>query len=75
MQLCDLQPGSIATITQIKLQNPFLERRMQDIGVFENVKVELLAKAPFCGPIAICVKNQSVTIRHCDAACIEVDLQ
>lgn len=74
MLLCDLQPGIKARVTRIQLQDNLLERRLVDLGVVENVTVQILAKAPFNGPIALCAKNQSFSIRQSDASCIIVDL-
>ncbi len=74
MQLCELEPGTVARINGICMKNHKLHQRLIDLGIVENVDIQLLAKAPFCGPVAMHVKNQSISIRHCDAACIYVDM-
>ncbi|WP_234572624.1 metal-dependent transcriptional regulator [Rhodohalobacter sp. 614A] len=51
-------------VRRVKNQNPELLRYLEKQGLIPGVKVEVLNKEPFDGPVQIRVENQTVTIAN-----------
>lgn len=51
-------------IRRVKNQNPELLRYLEKQGLIPGVKVEVLDKEPFDGPVKVKVENQTVTIAN-----------
>lgn len=51
-------------VRRVKNQNPELLRYLEKQGLIPGVKVEVLQKEPFDGPIKVKVENQTVTIAN-----------
>lgn len=51
-------------VRRVKNQNPELLRYLEKQGLIPGVKVEVLEKEPFDGPVKIKVENQTVTIAN-----------
>lgn len=51
-------------VRRVKNQNPELLRYLEKQGLIPGVKVEVLSKEPFDGPVQLKVENQTVTIAN-----------
>lgn len=51
-------------VRRVKNQNPELLRYLEKLGLIPGVKVEVLTKEPFDGPVQVKVENQTVTIAN-----------
>ncbi|MDZ7719957.1 MAG: metal-dependent transcriptional regulator [Balneolaceae bacterium] len=51
-------------VRRVKNQNPDLLRYLEKQGLIPGVKVEVLSKEPFDGPVKVKVENQTITIAN-----------
>lgn len=63
--LNDLVPGQCAIISEI-LASGNMRRRLLDIGLIENTKVECLGKSPWGDPVAFLIRGAVIAIRSDD---------
>jgi DtxR family Mn-dependent transcriptional regulator len=52
-RLADLKPGQSAVIAEVSDHNPALLRYLGELGLYPQAKVNVLALAPFGGPLTI----------------------
>lgn len=62
LPLSELRPGSAAVITRVGDQAPAKLRYLATLGLFPQVQVTLLDKAPFDGPMSLAVGENRCTI-------------
>jgi DtxR family transcriptional regulator, Mn-dependent transcriptional regulator len=51
--LADLEPGERAAVSRVPDGNPELLRYLSDLGLVPGSEVELVALAPFAGPVTV----------------------
>lgn len=51
-----------------------VSNRLIELGFYPNQKVQVIAKAPFGGPLAVRIGNSTVMLRSAEAKCISVEL-
>ncbi|WP_128894551.1 FeoA family protein [Longirhabdus pacifica] len=73
MVLTEVPRGKRVVIKQCSQLHPLIYRRLNDFGINEGKEIFYKGKMPFGGPCFIACKSQKVSIRHCDAQCIEVE--
>jgi DtxR family transcriptional regulator, Mn-dependent transcriptional regulator len=70
--LVDLEPGEKGVIRLVPDGNPQLLRYLAELGLVPNVRVELLEKAPFGGPIVLKVGEEQRIVGREVASAIRV---
>ncbi len=70
--LPSIPPSTPHIIRRVKNQNPELLRYLEKQGLIPGVKVEVLQKEPFDGPVQLKVENKTITIGNNVAADIYV---
>ena len=73
MQLSDMHVGDRAIVRQIDVDNS-IKRRLMDMGIVKNTKIECLYESMFKDPVAYLVRGCVLAIRKCDSKKIEVEL-
>lgn len=63
--LCDINPGETAYVRQIKVQGS-MRRRLQDIGLVKNTRVECIGKSPLGDPKAFLIRGAVIALRSED---------
>lgn len=58
-RLADLDVGDHGTIERVIDQNPERLRYLADLGLVLGATIEVIASAPFDGPISVCVNGQT----------------
>lgn len=71
-RLCDISPGSTATISGMHTQGS-IRRRLRDIGLVEGTKVKCLMNSPLGDPAAYLIKGAVIALRREDAASVIVE--
>lgn len=61
-KLSRMEEGVPQIIKRVKNQNPELLRYLEKQGLIPGVKVEVISREPFNGPVKVKVEEQSVTI-------------
>lgn len=66
-QIClnDIKPGQHATISSLQSTGS-MRRRLLDIGLIENTKVECLGRSPWGDPTAFLIRGAVIAIRSED---------
>lgn len=72
LSLKNLKVGEAAFIVDIKT-DICLKRRLQDLGVLKNSKIEVLHSSPSGNPRAYLIKGCVIVLRNCDAEKITVE--
>jgi DtxR family Mn-dependent transcriptional regulator len=62
LPLSELRPGTAAVITRVGDQAPAKLRYLATLGLFPQVRITLLEKAPFDGPMSLAVGESRCTI-------------
>ena len=70
--LNSLSPGNTAIIKEF-VDNARLQSRMVEMGVLPGVKVRMIKKTPFHGPLEIKIRSYHLTLRWEDAGHILVN--
>ncbi|HWQ12864.1 MAG TPA: metal-dependent transcriptional regulator [Roseiflexaceae bacterium] len=52
-RLSDLQPGQVATVAEVNDHDPAVLRYLGELGLYPGARVEVLAVAPFNGPLTV----------------------
>ncbi len=68
-----LQVGQKARIVSIGAQGE-LGRRIRDMGLVPGSEVEIVGRAPLKDPVALRIKDFTLTLRNNEADCISVEL-
>lgn len=64
LSVCDAEEGKSYIIGRVKDQDPELLRYLEKSGVIPGVKVKILEKAPFEGPIKVLLENEEFTFGY-----------
>ncbi|NPA94005.1 MAG: ferrous iron transport protein A [Thermodesulfobacteria bacterium] len=72
MTLDDLQTGQKGIVRKINAKGPF-KKRLLEMGFVAGAEVEVIKYAPLKDPVEYLVKGYHVSLRHEEAATIEVD--
>lgn len=73
MYLSDIKVGDKVKILKVNT-NDFIKRRLLDIGLIENTKVECVLKSCFGSMFAYLIRGAIIAIRKEDINKIEVEL-
>ena len=69
--LTKLEPGDTAIIKQFK-GNSQVQSRLVEMGVLSGMKIRLIKKTPFHGPLEVKIRSYHLSLRWQDAAQILV---
>ena len=69
--LSSLEPGDTAVIRQFE-GNSRLQSRLVEMGVLSGIKVRMIKKTPFHGPLEIKIRSYHLSLRWQDATQILV---
>ncbi len=70
--LNELRPGECATVTGLETEGA-MRRRLLDIGLVEDTRVECLGRSPGGDPSAYLIRGAVIALRGRDCAGILVD--
>lgn len=70
-----LKVGQKARVVGLSGINTSLRRRLLDMGLTPNTKVELIRTAPLGDPMQLDVRGYALTLRKADAKLIEVSYE
>ena len=73
MTLADVPPSSSCRVVQAAPEAADLQSRLYALGIFPGVTVSVLRVAPLGDPIQVKVGTSLLSIRHQDAALVEVE--
>lgn len=65
INLCDINPGEVAYINEIKTQGS-MRRRLQDIGLVKNTRVECIGESPLGDPKSFLIRGAVIALRSDD---------
>ena len=69
--LCDINVGDTATVKTIEVAGA-MRRRLLDIGLIEDSRVECLLKSPSGNPAAYLICGAVIALRNSDAMRVRV---
>ena len=70
--LCDLSLGQRASVTALTTEGE-MRRRLLDIGLTENAKVECVGQSPFGDPTAFLIRGAVIALRREDCRGIMIN--
>ncbi|MDC1037888.1 FeoA family protein [Candidatus Marinimicrobia bacterium] len=73
MTLIDLDPSQVGIIENLNGDSKF-KTRLMEMGFSIGIKVRLINKMPFSGPITIRIRNGMLSLRKIDASKIKIKL-
>ncbi|CUL57507.1 TPA: ferrous iron transport protein A [Listeria monocytogenes] len=73
MQLNETAVGEKVRISELKIENAMLKRRLLALGCDEGCDICIKQKGLFGGPCTFETKGQYISIRQCDASAIMVE--
>ncbi|HAA2951604.1 TPA_asm: ferrous iron transport protein A [Listeria monocytogenes] len=73
MQLNETAVGEKVRISELKMENAMLKRRLLALGCDEGCDICIKQKGLFGGPCTFETKGQNISIRQCDACAIMVE--
>ncbi|EMA6344807.1 FeoA family protein [Bacillus cytotoxicus] len=74
MSLVDIQIGEKVLVKSMQALDKLLKRRLAAFGLSEGSELRVKQKAMFKGPFTLECRGQFISIRHCDAKMIKVEL-
>lgn len=75
MSLVDIKIGEKVLVKSVQsLDHQLLKRRLAAFGLSEGSELRMKQKAMFKGPCTLECRGQLISIRHCDAKMIKVEL-
>jgi len=74
MTLNEISRGQSCTMTDLTADGA-LGQRLMDLGFFPGAKITVIRNAPLVDPVEIDLEGTFLTIRHEEAALIEVEKQ
>lgn len=74
MTLKDAKIGQTVIVKKVNGEGA-LKRRIMDMGITKGVSIYVRKFAPLGDPMEINVRNYELSLRKCDAANIDVELQ
>ena len=69
--LSSLEPGDIAIIIEFE-ENARLQSRLVEMGALPGVKISMIKKTPFQGPLEVKIRSYHLSLRFQDAGQILV---
>ncbi len=72
--LKDAPIGSTVKVVKVHGEGP-VRRRIMDMGITKDCKIELVRTAPLGDPIEVTLRGYMLSIRKADATMIEVALE
>ena len=69
-----LEPGQRAVITHIEAQGE-LGRRIRDMGLVPGAEVQVVGRAPLRDPVALRIKDFTLSLRNNEADHIQVEVE
>ena len=73
MTLLDLAPSQVGQITALH-GDPGFRSRLMEMGFHKGIKIRMIQKMPFNGPVKIRIRNGMISLRQSDATNISVRL-
>ena len=70
--LNSLEPGDTAVIREFQ-DNARLQSRLAEIGALPGIKIRMIKKTPFKGPLEVRIRSYYLSLRWQDAGQILVD--
>lgn len=70
--LSQLKPGESGTVTALHGVGA-IHQRLQEMGVIEGTRLEVIRVAPFGDPIEISVQGYHLSLRKAEAALVQID--
>lgn len=70
--LNDIAPGNRCTIVRVTASGP-LGMRLMDLGFYPGTPVRVVRNAPLVDPVDLEVDGSHVSVRHAEAAHVEVE--
>lgn len=74
MSLVDVKIGQKVLIINLETLDKLLQRRLAAFGFAKGSELQIKQKAMLKGPYTLVCRGQLVSIRHCDAKMIKVEL-
>lgn len=71
ISLCELKHGQRAIVTAVNVCGS-LRRRLQDIGLVPNAKVECINSGLFGDPVAYLIRGAVIALRKEDSSAVSV---
>ena len=72
MSLSEFVVGQSGVVKQLN-NSPSVKRRLNELGVIEGVKIELVRKAPSGDPLQVKIRDFNLAIRKIEASKIEME--
>ncbi len=72
MTLDEVKPGSTVRLIKNGAKG-VVGQRLMDMGFFKGVTVKVVRNSPLVDPVEFLLGRQHVTVRHAEAATIEVE--
>tara|TARA_B100001750_G_scaffold247397_2_gene273012 strand:+ start:107 stop:388 length:282 start_codon:yes stop_codon:yes gene_type:complete len=69
--LGDLDPGQRARVQHVRCE-PRVRRRLLEMGLLPGTEIEVIRRAPMGDPIEVRLRGYSLSLRHAEAAGVEV---
>lgn len=63
-RLCDLAPGEQARVLRVTEQGCEQLRYLAELGLVPGATVELVAQAPFAGPVSLCIAGRPLILSY-----------
>ena len=67
-----LSKGAKATVTDVKSEDPELQRKLLAMGLVRGTEVEICQVTPLGGPITVKARGYQLSLRLSEALCILV---
>lgn len=64
LPIIDAEPGKSYLIGRVKDQDPELLRYLEQVGVLPGVKIKVMEKAPFNGPVKVMLEDREETLGY-----------
>ena len=74
MSILDLLPSQTGIIVSLG-GTPEFQARLIEMGFRDGIKVRLVQKMPFQGPVQLRIQNGMISLRYDDASKIKVEIQ
>lgn len=74
MKLADMNINEKVLVKDLQAIDSLLKRRLAAFGLLEGCELCIKQKAMFKGPCTLECRGQLISIRHCDAKMIKVEL-
>ena len=72
--LSDLQKGQVGLVKGLHNHNPFIKRRLLDMGITTGVSISIKKVAPLGDPVSIALRGYELCIRKDDMEEIDIEV-